>query len=101
MAVGNVEKKKEVHLLSSELAQEFAKYKQEMIDNQISLKIFEYIKQIQVKLPKDTSRINESADCFPLRPGSHLILQDPALEFIKYLCLVLALDDDIKEQVNI
>jgi len=105
MEIDNVSKQneqsKDVYLLSSELAQEFAKYKQEMIENQISLKVFEYIKQIQSKLPKDTSLPNESADSFPLRPGSHLILHDPALEFIKYICLVLALDDDIKEQVAI
>ena len=35
-----------VDMLSSELAKQFAKYKQDMIENQISPKIFEYLKQI-------------------------------------------------------
>ena len=41
------------------------------------------------------------AGIFPSRPGSHLPLQDPALEFIKYLCLALCLDEDIIEQVGV
>merc|ERR1712032_1517095 len=58
-----------MQLLSSELSQQFAKYKQGLIDNQISLKVFEYVKEIRKKLPKDTSQPNESADIFPARPG--------------------------------
>ena len=92
---------KHVDMLSSELQSKFAKYKQDMIENQISQKIFEYIKQIMKKLPKDTTQPNQKADIFPVRPGSYLPLQDPALEFIKYLCLALALDEDIVEQVAI
>lgn len=90
-----------MQLLSSELSQQFAKYKQGLIDNQISLKVFEYVKEIRKKLPKDTSQPNESADIFPARPGSHLILHDPALEFTKYITLVLGLDDDVIEQVAV
>merc|ERR1712013_656331 len=69
------------------------------IEQRISGKIFQYVKQIKTKLPKDTSR-STMAEVFPARPGSHLPLQDPALEFIKYLVLVLQLDSDVTEQTN-
>ncbi|CAJ0933213.1 unnamed protein product [Ranitomeya imitator] len=37
---------------------------------------------------------------FPILPGSHLPLNNPALEFIKYVCKVLSLDSNITNQVN-
>jgi len=88
---------KPVHnaLLASEIAAKFCAFKQRMIDNQISPKVFEYVKQILHKVPR------HKADVFPIRPGSHLTLTDPALEFIKYLCCVLSLDADISDQINV
>jgi len=87
-------------MLSSELAEKFAAYKQELIEHHIAGKIFQYVKQIKATLPKDTSRSNRAAEVFPERPGSHLALQDPALEFIKYVVLVLSLDKDVTEQAS-
>jgi len=92
-------KGKEVDMLSSELAAEFAKYKRKVIEEEISLKVFEYVRKIKAKLPRDTTNAHGQAELFPFRRGSHLPLQDAALEFVKYLCLVLNLDGDIQEQV--
>lgn len=36
---------------------------------------------------------------FPRQPGSHLILTNPALEFVKYVCKVLSLDSTVQHQV--
>lgn len=87
-------------LMACELKEKFAQYKQELIEQRISGKIFQYVKQIKAKLPKDTSRSTTAAEVFPVRPGSYLPLQDPALEFIKYVVLVLSLDTDVTEQAT-
>lgn len=38
-------------------------------------------------------------DSFPQLPGSHLVLTDPALEFVKNVLVVLDLDPDVKQEV--
>ena len=38
---------------------------------------------------------------FPLLPGSHLKMQQPALEFVKAVCHVLALDGRAQQQVQV
>ena len=43
---------------------------------------------------------DDEESVFPVLPGSHLKLTNPALEFIKSLCKVLSLDPAITDQVN-
>lgn len=43
---------------------------------------------------------DDETNVFPLLPGSHLRLTNPALEFVKALCKVLSLDVSITEQVR-
>ena len=56
--------------------------------------------KIQQTLSGDRhSRGDPSAE-FPLLPGSHLPLNNPALEFVKYVCKALSLDSNTQNQVN-
>ena len=43
---------------------------------------------------------HQSSQLFPKQPGSHLILTNPALEFVKYICKVLSLDSTTQHQVT-
>jgi len=89
-------------LLASEVALRFAEFKRNLVSDRIALTVFQFVRQIKAKLPRDTSQgANAAAAVFPVRRGSHLPLQDPALEFVKYLCLVLELDSDLTEQTAI
>lgn len=38
-------------------------------------------------------------EIFPILPGSHLTLVNPALEFVKLVCKVLSLDSSTRHQV--
>lgn len=38
---------------------------------------------------------------FPKLAGSHLVMTDPALEFIKHVCAVLALDNRVQHNVMV
>jgi len=38
---------------------------------------------------------------FPKRPGTHLTMTDPALEFVKMVCRVMSLEPSIETEVGI
>ena len=40
-----------------------------------------------------------TSSVFPTLPGSHLVLSNPALEFVKGVCKVLSLDSSTRHQV--
>ena len=46
-----------------------------------------------------TSAVLHSAE-FPLLAGSHLTMNNPALEFVKFICSVLELDNDTKVETQ-
>ena len=43
--------------------------------------------------------VSTSSRVFPILPGSHLVLTNPALEFVKAVCKVLSLDTSTRHQV--
>ena len=47
----------------------------------------------------DRNRDGTTNEVFPMLPGSHLKLSNPALEFVKSVCKVLSLDTSTRHQV--
>ncbi|XP_060084893.1 DNA polymerase epsilon catalytic subunit A-like, partial [Ylistrum balloti] len=72
-------------------------FSQELIAGDLAQQMFAITQKIQKKLAGNT---NNAAIEFPQRPGSHLLLKNPALEFVKCVCQVLALDCNITLQIT-
>ncbi|XP_055866677.1 DNA polymerase epsilon catalytic subunit A-like isoform X1 [Biomphalaria glabrata] len=72
-------------------------FSQNLIQEEFSQHMFALTQKIKKKLP--SSHVG-ATDVFPHPPGSHLKLTNPALEFIKYICEILALDSNITLQVK-
>lgn len=79
----------------------------QLINDYLTQKLFRLIEDIQNTLGADHSRkaqgdIDQSSQAsaeFPRLAGSHLPLNNPALEFIKSVCQVLSLDKSIENAV--
>jgi DNA polymerase epsilon subunit 1 len=63
-------------------------------------RLFAIIQDIQRTLSGDHSQANEASSEFPKLAGSHLPMNNPALEFIKFVCHVLSLDKTLEHDVN-
>ncbi|CAH3120153.1 unnamed protein product [Pocillopora meandrina] len=75
-------------------------FAQERISGELTQTLFNVTQKIQHALSGDrSSNVDPSAE-FPLLPGSHLPLNNPALEFVKFICKVLSLDSNTQHQVN-
>ncbi|XP_057689041.1 DNA polymerase epsilon catalytic subunit A-like isoform X1 [Corythoichthys intestinalis] len=74
-------------------------FSQEYVSSELMQNIFTITQKIQKKVT-GTRNVNQPSEMFPVLPGSHLPLNNPALEFIKYVCQVLSLDGNIVNQVN-
>ncbi|XP_028400533.1 DNA polymerase epsilon catalytic subunit A-like [Dendronephthya gigantea] len=75
-------------------------FTQKQIEGDVTQHLFTITQKIQQTLSGDRhSRGDPSAE-FPLLPGSHLPLNNPALEFVKYVCKALSLDSNTQNQVN-
>ncbi|MFT7808498.1 DNA polymerase epsilon catalytic subunit A isoform X1 [Arapaima gigas] len=74
-------------------------FSQEYVSSELTQNVFTITQKIQKKVTGSRSGTLPS-DMFPSLPGSHLPLNNPALEFIKYVCQVLSLDTSITNQVN-
>ncbi|XP_061624174.1 DNA polymerase epsilon catalytic subunit A isoform X2 [Phyllopteryx taeniolatus] len=74
-------------------------FSQEYVSSELTQNIFTITQKIQKKVT-GTRNVSEPSEMFPVLPGSHLPLNNPALEFIKYVCQVLSLDSNIVNQVN-
>ncbi|KAE8634027.1 hypothetical protein XENTR_v10002174 [Xenopus tropicalis] len=74
-------------------------FSQDYVANELTQNFFTITQKIQKKVT-GTRHATEPSEMFPILPGSHLPLNNPALEFIKYVCEVLALDSNITNQVN-
>ncbi len=68
------------------------------ISSQLSQKLFRLTEEIQRTLSGDSST-NDASSEFPKLAGSYLPLNNPALEFIKTVCQVLALDKTLENDV--
>ncbi|KAF7467824.1 hypothetical protein GHT09_000761 [Marmota monax] len=74
-------------------------FSQDYVANELTQSFFTITQKIQKKVTGSRSS-TEPSEMFPVLPGSHLVLNNPALEFIKYVCKVLSLDTNITNQVN-
>lgn len=74
-------------------------FSQEYVASELTQNIFTITQKIQKKVT-GTRNVTQTSEMFPVLPGSHLPLNNPALEFVKYVCQVLSLDTNIVNQVN-
>ncbi|KAM9360448.1 DNA polymerase epsilon catalytic subunit A [Symphorus nematophorus] len=74
-------------------------FSQEYVSSELTQNFFTITQKIQKKVT-GTRSVTQPSEMFPVLPGSHLPLNNPALEFIKYVCQVLSLDANIVNQVN-
>ncbi|NXS23064.1 DPOE1 polymerase, partial [Mystacornis crossleyi] len=74
-------------------------FSQDYVSNELTQSFFTITQKIQKKMA-GSRNATEPSDMFPVLPGSYLPLNNPALEFIKYVCKVLSLDANITNQVN-
>ncbi|XP_064424312.1 DNA polymerase epsilon catalytic subunit A [Latimeria chalumnae] len=74
-------------------------FSQDYVSNELTQNFFTITQKIQKKVT-GTRRATEPSEMFPVLPGSYLPLNNPALEFIKYVCRALSLDMNITNQVN-
>ncbi|XP_038229567.1 DNA polymerase epsilon catalytic subunit A isoform X3 [Dermochelys coriacea] len=74
-------------------------FSQDYVSNELTQSFFTITQKIQKKVT-GSRHATLPSDMFPALPGSHLPLNNPALEFINYVCKVLALDANITNQVN-
>ncbi|XP_036870228.2 DNA polymerase epsilon catalytic subunit A isoform X5 [Manis javanica] len=73
-------------------------FSQDYVANELTQNVFTITQKIQKKVTGSRNSA-ELSEIFPVLPGSHLLLNNPALEFIKYVCKVLSLDTNITNQV--
>ncbi|XP_037072410.1 DNA polymerase epsilon catalytic subunit A-like [Pollicipes pollicipes] len=76
-------------------AVDFAK---NLITGEMAQKLFMITQKMQKKL--HTTRGSEPNALFPQLTGSHLLMQNPALEFVKAICKVLSLDQHVEAEVS-
>lgn len=62
-------------------------FSQEYVSTELTQNIFTITQKIQKKVT-GTRNVNQPSELFPVLPGSHLPLNNPALEFVKYVCQV-------------
>ncbi|XP_060547856.1 DNA polymerase epsilon catalytic subunit A [Pantherophis guttatus] len=74
-------------------------FSQEYVSNELTQSFFTITQKIQKKVT-GSRHTTELSEIFPSLPGSHLTLNNPALEFIKHVCQVLSLDANIANQVQ-
>uniref|UniRef100_A0A4W4F1C0 DNA polymerase epsilon catalytic subunit n=1 Tax=Electrophorus electricus TaxID=8005 RepID=A0A4W4F1C0_ELEEL len=74
-------------------------FSQEYVCSELTQNVFTITQKIQKKV-SGSRGVTLPSEMFPVLPGSHLPLNNPALEFIKYVCQVLSLDANITNQVN-
>lgn len=64
-------------------------FSQNYVANELTQSFFTITQKIQKKVTGSRNS-TEPSEMFPVLPGSHLLLNNPALEFIKYVCKVRA-----------
>ncbi|KAL8180570.1 UNVERIFIED_CONTAM: hypothetical protein K2H54_028000, partial [Gekko kuhli] len=74
-------------------------FSQEYVANELTQSFFTITQKIQKKV-SGSRRTTEPSEMFPALPGSYLMFNNPALEFIKCVCQVLSLDTNITNQVS-
>lgn len=62
-------------------------FSQDYVANELTQSFFTITQKIQKKVTGSRNS-TEPSEMFPVLPGSHLVLSNPVLEFIKYVCKV-------------
>lgn len=62
-------------------------FSQDYVSTELTQNIFTITQKIQKKVT-GTRNVTQPSEMFPVLPGSHLPLNNPALEFVKYVCQV-------------
>ncbi|XP_013399576.1 DNA polymerase epsilon catalytic subunit A [Lingula anatina] len=70
-------------------------FSQNLIEGDLTQQMFGITQKIQKKIAGNRNTLGDAATEFPILPGSHLPLSNPALEFVKAVCKVLELDSNI------
>eukprot|EP00112_Aurelia_sp_Birch-Aquarium-sp1_P000107 Seg1008.10 transcript_id=Seg1008.10/GoldUCD/mRNA.D3Y31 product="DNA polymerase epsilon catalytic subunit A" protein_id=Seg1008.10/GoldUCD/D3Y31 len=73
-------------------------FAQSRIKDELTEQLFSITQKIQRTLSGESGK--DSSSDFPVLAGSYLLLRNPALEFVKYVCKVLSLDINVESQVN-
>ncbi|XP_041095858.1 DNA polymerase epsilon catalytic subunit A-like [Polyodon spathula] len=60
-------------------------FSQEYVSSELTQNFFTITQKMQKKVTSSRNA-TETSEMFPVLPGSHLPLSNPALEFIKYVC---------------
>ncbi|ESO90687.1 hypothetical protein LOTGIDRAFT_217825 [Lottia gigantea] len=74
-------------------------FSQNLVQGELAQQMFALTQKVQKKLSGNRSNHGD-IEKFPQLPGSHLPLNNPALEFVKCVCKVLSLDSNVTIQVN-
>eukprot|EP01117_Protostelium_nocturnum_P018117 TRINITY_DN7510_c0_g1_i3.p1 TRINITY_DN7510_c0_g1~~TRINITY_DN7510_c0_g1_i3.p1 ORF type:complete len:2083 (+),score=451.15 TRINITY_DN7510_c0_g1_i3:185-6433(+) len=74
-------------------------YLKKFVKEKLSIKVFEFVNNIQRTMSGDHSSVDKQSKEFPLMPGSYLVLNNPALEFVKAIVAVFRLDKGIESEI--
>ena len=75
-------------------------YSAELVGGELSQRLFGVVDKINKKFPQIKGNDEDEENIFPDLPGSHVKQTFPALEFVKAVCKVLALDTALGEEVR-
>ncbi|EDV21734.1 uncharacterized protein TRIADDRAFT_30078 [Trichoplax adhaerens] len=96
---GNTPVKRYVGSQSQSTSSSVVTFAQQYIEKELTQQLFSLTQKIQKMLPYGNAE-KDTTDYFPDLPGSHLVLRNPALQFVKAVCKVLSLDSRIQNRVN-
>ena len=77
-----------------------AEFCTELVGGELSQRLFGVVDKINKKFPQITGNDEDEVNIFPELPGSHVSQTFPALEFVKAVCKVLALDSTLTEEIR-
>ncbi|XP_070201892.1 DNA polymerase epsilon catalytic subunit A-like [Littorina saxatilis] len=86
--------------LDSTVTPSVVSFSQDLVQGEMSQQMFALTQKIQKKLCGNRSNNHQLSAEFPRLPGSHLPLNNPALEFVKAVCQVLSLDSNVSLPVS-
>ena len=72
----------------------------DLVGGELSQRLFGVVDKINKKFPQIKGNDDEEENIFPELPGSHVKQTFPALEFVKAVCKVLALDSALSDEVR-
>ncbi|KAJ3316348.1 hypothetical protein HDU93_004450, partial [Gonapodya sp. JEL0774] len=83
-------------------ASEEARFKRNLIETILGRQLLSLVKDISRNVSAASAHTEEDrvAASFPVLPGSHLVMTNVALEFVKSVCAVLELDVSVEREVR-